>query len=218
MARFLLNPTFDIETGRLLSHDGEFFEEPKILFDRSATNQAKAAGQGAQSVAGGAGAQAQQVGSTIIPTLERTATNPTGLTPTQRNNYMVSAQEATGGVNAGLKGAADLATARTRNAGGYSAALDEAARQKQRQMATSTQDVNNLDTQLANQKQAQALQQLQGLYGTDTSNMLKAMGLQNQDLETQLAAGRQGWLQNTMGTLGTLSGMGLGAAKAAGFG
>ena len=39
VARFLLNPTFSIETGELLSHDGESFEEPKILFDRELTKR-----------------------------------------------------------------------------------------------------------------------------------------------------------------------------------
>jgi len=54
------------------------------------------------------------------------------------------------------------------------------------------------------------------LYGTDTSNQLKAMGLQSEDLQNQLAAGRQGWLQNTEGVLGTIGKLGSEAAGAYG--
>jgi hypothetical protein len=188
------------------------FDLVPMRADRSAVGTAKNLGKQAGDVGSTAGVQANQIGSTLIPSLTADVTHPTGLSAGQKSNYLTGAAETAGGVNAGLTGEANLATARTRNAGGLAPALDEAARIKQRQLATGTQQVNNIDTQLANQKRAQALQQLQGLYGTDTSNQLRAMGLQGQDLSDQLAAGRQGWLQNTEGVIDTLSG----AAKGAG--
>lgn len=213
MTRITINPVFDMETMQLVSHDGQYeVEHVPLRFDREAVSTAKTAGKTAQGQANQSGADASADRSAIIPGLTRDANNPVGLTANQRNQFQVGASEAAGGVNAGLTGAANLATARTRNAGGFSNALAEAARQKMRTQATATQGVNMLDTQLANQKQQQARQALQGLYGTDTSNMLKSMGLQNEDLNTQLAAGRQGWLQNTEGVLDTISNMG----KAAG--
>jgi len=157
---------------------------------------------------------AAQERGTLLPMLQREATGTSGLAPTQKNEYMVSAEEAGGGSNAGLTGEANLATARTRNAGGFGSALDEASRQKQRQLATTTQNVNNLNTQIALDRQRQAQQQLQGLYGTDTSAGLQAMGLQSQAIQDELAAGRQGWLQNTEGVLNTIGGMGRNAAGA----
>jgi hypothetical protein len=176
--------------------------------DRGATSQAKKLGQQASGTTGAATANANIDRSSLIPGITRDANNPMGLTPTQRNQYMVSAQEGAGGVNSGATGEANLASSRTRNAGGFAPALAEAARQKMRTQATATQGVNNLDTQLAQQKQQEARRQLQGLYGTDTSNMLKSMGLESQDLNDQLAAGRQGWLQNTEGVLTALQGAG----------
>jgi|GEM_PF-2449669 len=212
MARFLLNPTFSIETGQLLSHDGEFFEEPKILFDRGAAGTAKKLGQQAGETGATAGSEAAVDRSSVIPGLVRDVNNPTGFTPEQQNNMLVKQQEAAGGGNAAVTGEGRLAALRTRTAGGFAPALAEAARSKGRTLATGALDVANRNAELEQQKQAQARQQLLGLYGVDTSNMLKSMGLQSQDLQDQLAAGRQGWLQNTEGVLGTLGNLGSSAA------
>jgi len=65
---------------------------------------------------------------------------------------------------------------------------------------------------LKERQKQEGLQGLQGLYGTDTSNQLRAMGLSAEDLQNQLNAGKSGWLQNTMGVLGTIGGLG-GAKK-----
>jgi hypothetical protein len=211
MARFLLNPTFDIETGKLLSHDGEFFEELKILFDRGAQQQAKNLGQQAGGVAGSSQANANQERSTIIPGLEREAQTPMGFTPEQTNKMLVASQEGAGGGNAALTGEGRLAALRTRTAGGFAPALDEAARVKNRTLASNALDVQNQNARLGLQRQDAARRQLEGLYGTDTSNMLRAMGLQNEDLSTQLAAGRQGWWQNLNQGLQTAGKMGAGA-------
>jgi len=212
MARFLVNPTFDIETGRLLFHDGESFEEPTILFDRGAVKQAKQQGAEAGSVAGTAGSSASQIGSTITPVLEQQATHPTGYDPTTLNNMLVSQQEAVGGGNAAIGGEGRLNALRTRSAGGLAPVLAEAARAKGRTLASGALNVQNESARLAQEKQARALQQLQGLYGTDTSNQLRAMGLQAEDLQDQLNAGKQGWLQNTEGVLGTIGNLGSSAA------
>lgn len=214
MARFLLNPTFDIETGRLLSHDGESFEEPTILFDRGAAGEAKQQGKVAGGVAGTAGSNASQIGSTITPVLEQQATHPTGFDPTTLNNMLVSQQEAVGGGNAAIGGEGKLSALRTRSAGGLAPVLAEAARSKGRTLASGALNVQNESARLAQEKQQNALRSLQGLYGTDTSNQLRAMGLQAEDLQNELAAGRQGWLQNTEGVLGTIGKLGSEAAGA----
>lgn len=208
MARFLKNPTFDIETGQLLSHDGESFEEPEILFDRGAAAQAKKQGAAAGDVATKTGSEADVERSAVIPGIISEAQHPTGFTPEQQNNMLVKQQEAAGGGNAAITGEGRLAALRTRGAGGFAPALAEAARSKGRTLATGALDVANRNAELEQQKQAQARQQLLGLYGTDTSNMLHAMGVQGQDLQNQLAAGRQGWLQNTEDVMKSLQGVG----------
>jgi hypothetical protein len=215
MARFLLNPVFDIETGKLLSHDGESFEDAAILFDRGATSTAKSEGQQAGQVAGQSQANANQIYSSIVPGLVRQAQTPTGFTAQQLNNQLTAAGEAAGGANATATGEGRLAALRSRTAGGFAPALDEASRNRARTLATTALDVQNQNARLGLERQAQAQQQLQGLYGTNTSDMLKAMGLQQGDLQNQLAAGRQGWLQNTEGVLNTLGNLGKNVAGAA---
>lgn len=182
--------------------------------DRGAVSQAKTQGQQAAGTAGAAQADASTDRSSVIPGLIRDANNPVGLTPQQRNSELVATQQAAGGGNAAITGEGNLAAMRTRTAGGFAPALAEAARSKGRTLATGALDVANQDTALQNARQQQARQQLLGLYGTDTSNMLKSMGLQGEDLQNQLKAGQQGWLQNTEGVLNTISGMGKAAAGA----
>jgi hypothetical protein len=212
MHRVLLNPVFSIATGELLSHDGEsFLEQFPIKCDRAIQGTAKKNAQTATDTASGFGSTAAQIGSTLIPGLERDANNPTGFTPVQKNNMLVASQEGVGGAGSGITGQANLTAARTRNAGGFARALDEAARIKGRTLSSNALGVENEDARVALQRQQEARRALQGLYGTDTSAQLHAMGLANEDLNTALAAGRQGWLQDTEGVINTLSG----AAKAA---
>ena len=215
MSRFLLNPTFDIETGKLLSHDGEFFEEPKILFDRGLAQNASSQGKNAAGVGAGFGSTANTIGSSLIPGLIRQSQNPQGLTATQLNNATTASGEAAGGANANATSTGGLQALRTKTAGGFGAALDEAARNKGRTLATNAQNLQLTNAKLGLQRQQEAQQQLQGLYGTDTSNQLKAMGLQSQDLQDQLAANRQGWLQNTDQTIQAIGSLGGGVGAAA---
>jgi len=206
MPRFLLNPTFDIETGKLLSHDGEFFEEPEILFDRQAQSQAKSDKKTADTTAGQYGSAATGEGGTLRTQLTNEALHPTGFTPTDLNTMLTSQQEATGGANAAFGGENRLAALRSRTPGGFGAALEEAARQKQRTLATGAQDIANQNARLREQQRQQGLSGLQGLSGTDTSNQLRAMGISAEDLQNEQAAGRQGWLQNTEGIINAVKG------------
>jgi hypothetical protein len=215
MARFLLNPTFDIETGRLLSHDGVFHvEQTPIRMDREIAKNAKSQGQQAGSVAGGYGATASQIGSSIIPGLETQANHPTGYDPLTKGRMLTSNMEAVGGGNAAITGEGNLAALRTRSAGGYAPALAEAARAKGRTLATANLQTNLSDANLAEKKRMQAQSELGNLYGTTSADQLKAMGIQSEDTANELAAKRQGWLQDTEGVLNTISGMGKNAAGA----
>lgn len=193
------------ETSGLIEHRNDVVERFWVRFDRAIQGQAKQNAGNANTLGAQSGATASQIGSTLIPGLERQATNPTGFTPQEKNRMLVAGAESTGGANAGAGGAATLEKLRTRNPGGFSAALDEAARIKGRQTSANALGVENQDAQLAQAKQRQAQQQLQGLYGTDTSNQLHAMGLANEDLDTALKAGQQGWLQNTEGVINTIA-------------
>jgi hypothetical protein len=180
--------------------------------DRSVAAQAGNNANTSNAAAGGYGSQARSIAGNLIPTLNYEATGNAGLNPTQTNNLLVASQQGAGGAAGGVAGTAGLNAQRTRNSGALSGVLDQIARARTQAGSQANLGVQNESTDVALQRQKQAQQQLQGLYGTDVSAQLGQMGLANQDLNTQLKAGQQGWLQNTEGVLGTLSGMGKNAA------
>lgn len=203
--------TRDIETGEILEADFYDYEGPLALCDRGVAGAAKRAATNSANVGTREGANANQVGSSLIPGLESEANNPTGYTPQEENNMLVAGEQGAGGANSGITGQANLTAARTRNAGGYGAALDEAARIKGRQLSQNALDVKNKSAELAQEKQGNAQKALAGIYGTDTDAMLKAMGLVPEDVNAAANADKTGWVQD-VAQLGSMIG-GLGGAK-----
>lgn len=215
MAIITIDPTFDIETGKLISHKGQYEipdSEIPIRFDRSVQKAAKNQSQTNTATGGELSSRGTTEYGAVIPGLVRDVQHPTGYAPTEKSAITTSTGEALGGVNSGVRGLSTLAGMRTRNAAGFAPALAEAAREKGRAAATSAQNLNMSDAELARQRQDAARRELINLYGLDTGNALRSMGLANENLGTELAAGRQGWLQNTEGLLNTISNLGSSAA------
>lgn len=182
--------------------------------DRSANQQANQLQTSAGNAAQTAGANAASDRALLMPTLRADLSGNNGLNATQRNNLLVASQQGTGGASAGLAGTAGLTAARSRNSGALSGTLDAIARARNQTASQAGLGVQNESQQLANQRENQALGQVQGLYGTDVSSQLKGMGLQNEAINSELAADKTGWLQNAEGVADTLSGMGKNAAGA----
>jgi len=195
----------------------EMFARP-VMADRSLQANATGAANTAGTTASGYGSSAQNVNSTLLPALKNDVNNPQGFTPEQLNDMIVSGEQGAGGAASGIAGQAGLNAMRTRNSAALPGVLDQAARQKMQQSSQNNLNVQNESARLAQQKRSAALGGLENQYGTDVGAQLKAMGIQDQDLNTAIQAGNSGWLQNTMGVAGQLSNMGLGAAKAAGMG
>lgn len=203
--------TIDIESGATLHEDSYSYSGPLALCDRGAAGQAK---QGAKTAAGvGAAEQtnANQIGSSLIPGLERQAQNPVGYSPTDLNSQLVASQSGAGGANSAIAGEAGLAGARTRNGSGFTAALDESSRNKGRQESMGNLNIASKNAGLKQEQQQSAQQQLGGLYGTDTSAMLKAMGLVPQDVDAEANADKTGWVQNFSQIMSSLGAAGGGA-------
>jgi hypothetical protein len=175
---------------------------------RSAVAQANQARNQAIGTAGTLEGRATDINSTLVPGLEREANNPTGFTPEELNNQLVAGEQGAGGANAGIAGEAGLRMARTRNSAGYSNVLDEAARDKTKQLSENALNVQNENAKLAQEKQSQARKMLAGLYGTDVSGNLEAQGLETKDIEAEAQAGQSGWFQNMTGLLKSLQGAG----------
>lgn len=210
--------TIDSETLQIISEDSYEYSGPLLLADRSMQNRAGQAATTAGNVGSTEGANANTERGAILPGLIQEATHPTGYTPTQKNQQLVAGEQGAGGANAGLTGEAMLHMARTRNAGGYGAALDEAARQKQNTLSQNALNVENKSSDLAQKKQQFAQGELGNLYGMDTNAMLKAYGLVPEDINAGVNAGKSGWLQDANSIIQTLSGASKAGAGAAGGG
>jgi hypothetical protein len=212
--KITINPSFSIETGELLSHDGQYDLPDELVtlrFDRSAQAQAKGNKTTADTLGSNLGSEAAGVGAAVIPGLEREATNPQGFAPTDVNNMLVAGGEAVGGANAGITGEANLEAARTRNAGGFASALDEAARTKSRQLSTNALNVSGEQAREKLKQQQFAQTQLADLMKSDRANQLRAMGLSDEAIAQELAAGKSGWLQNVNQTIEAVTGAAKGA-------
>ena len=163
---------------------------------RSATNQAKSAYNEANATAGQYGSQGNQIASSLIPGLEREANNPQGYTPEEMNNQLVASEQGAGGATAGITGQANLQAARSRNSAGYTAALDQAARQKTQALSQNALGIQNKSAELGQKKQMAAQSELGNLYGTDVNANLKAQGLMPEDINAETNSGKSGWFQN----------------------
>lgn len=175
---------------------------------RAAQSQATNLAGTAGTTAAQANGQAAGVNSTLNPFLTSELTHPQGFSQGQQTSMLSAAEGGAGGATAGLQGAAALQGARTRNAGGFSTALDAAARSRQQASAGASEGIAGQNAQLQQTQQQNASAGLQGLYGTDSGNALKALGLQDQAIGTGIQAGSQGWLQNATGILSALNGAG----------
>lgn len=214
--KITINPVFEWSDAEqkylLVSHDGVYeVEHVPILFDRDIKNQANQERKTSDTLAGGLGSEASGISGQIIPGLEREAANPTGFGAQDVNNMLVAGGEAVGGANAGITGEANLEAARTRNAGGFANALDEAARIKSRQLSRNALDVSNANALQKQKQQMFAQGELRDIMQSDRANQLRAMGMSEEAIANELKAGQQGWVQNTLNTIKTLTG---GAADA----
>ncbi len=170
--------------------------------------QAKAAGQTA-------GQNANTIFGTLLPQYEKEAVAPEGFAPGEKATMMTAASQSTGGSTAGAVGRNNLMAARTRNRGGFQVANDEAAREGGRQLSADTLGIENEDARLKREEESEGLRGMSGLYGENESALLQSLGAENNSTRDLIDAGKSGWLQNTMGVLGTLNDS---AKSAAGLG
>lgn len=215
--KIYLSVTRDIETGAILAEKSFKYEGPLELCDRSLNAKAKNAADTAKSVGAGYGSAASGIGGALIPGLEQEANNPTGYTPVEKSSQLVAGEQGAGGANAGITGEANLEAARTRNAGGFGGALDEAARIKGRQLSQNALGVENKSADLAQKKQQAAQGELGNLYTADTRAQLEAMGLIPKDIEAGAEANKTGWLQDFTDIMKSIQGAGASFKGGGGF-
>jgi hypothetical protein len=147
---------------------------------------------------------AQQAFNQVNPIYAQLAQGNTGLTDQQKTDALTASGQSLGGGLASAVGQGGLMAARTGNAGGATAALDDAARQAAVQQSQNALAVQNQDAALKEQNRQIGLAGLNGIYNTGT-------GAQTSNLNTSVSAGnsqKPSFWQN-------LAGGALGGASAA---
>ena len=173
---------------------------------RNAVGQAKSAADTARDTGAGYGAQAQGVGSTLTPFLTSELMHPQGFSQQDQSAQVAAGLAGSGGAKSGLVGEAAQRAGVSRNAGGFQAALGEAARERQKAAAGASEGIAAENANLRETQRQAAAKGLQGLYDTDVGAGLEAQGQVSQDINAQANANQTGWLQNMNDTIRAISG------------
>lgn len=182
--------------------------------DSWATGQARslantAGTEGATLFGEGQGIQAQ-----LLPFLRGELTASHAFSPTQLNEMLTAASAGGGGAASSLGGEAELYGARTGNTAAVPALLDKIARAKTQGLAKASEGIAAEDVNMTERNRQAGAAGLANLYGQDTGEALKAMGLQNEAINSEVkAANTGGWFRNLTDTLSSLSGSALKAAE-----
>ena len=169
------------------------------------SKQAQGDATTAANVGAGYGQNAANVNSQLFPFLTRELNSPQGYTQQQQGAQLGAAEAGAGGATAGLNTEANLASARNRNSGGFSGALDNAARQQGKNVAQASEGIAANSANLQQQHQQEAAQGLSQMQGMDQNSQLKAMGLEAPDLNVANQSYHTGdWAQGIGDILGTV--------------
>ncbi len=192
----------NIETGEWTVVDSYEYVGPVALCDRAASNEAKQAATNSENLATQEGSNANAEHAQLAPFYRQEMNAQHGFTPGQTNELLNYAGAGAGGAAATSAGQIASLGARTRNTAGMSAALDQNARDRMQTMGGLNLGVGAQDVMGAKQLNQEGAAGMAGLEGTDQKAQLAAMGLQNEDINTQLNANKSGWFQNLTGLMG----------------
>jgi hypothetical protein len=164
------------------------------------------AGAGASQNAAYAG-RASDVYNSLFPQLQNQAAN--GLPMADQAALNTASQQSLGGSQAGAVGAGNLMAARTRNAGGATAAIAESARSGERQ--NSQNALGTVGKNIAAKQMA--LQAMQGLYGENANAGNNALQGSNSAIaqQNQADANTMAWTKMFVDAASNVGAAGLGA-------
>jgi hypothetical protein len=212
--RIRVNPAFNIETGELLTHSGEYEHSGPVILFKGGTSQATAN----MNTANAEQSTLQNMGlneeNQVLPFLSSEMTNPSGFGQQGVNELMTAGGEATSGALGGAKEAAQLKASRTGNPSTSSSIIDAAARAGMNQQSNNALGVNeaNLKEKLAQQQAGE--QGIASLGEANIGESLSALGLSNQAVQDYISAYSQNSPMNTIPAMIGNVGKGVGAAAA----
>lgn len=204
MADFSAGKPADVEVSKPYSG-------PSALCDRWAQGQAKNAAATDATTASTLQGEAQGEHAQLSPFFSQEMNAEHAFDPTQNNELLTAAEAGTGAAAGDIAAKTNDLAARTRNASGFTKSLQEQARDRDKAAAGASEGIAAQDVLGAKALNQEGAHGLQGLYGTDTTGMLDAMGQRTKDVNAEVEAGKSGWLQNTLAvanTLGNLAGGG----------
>jgi hypothetical protein len=172
---------------------------------RNAVSQASSAATNAAGTSAELGSEGQGIASTLTPFLTSELTHPQGYSQGDTSAMLAAGLGGAGGANAGIVGQADQRAAVSRNAGGFQAALDDAARMRSKGAAGASEGIAAENAGLKQTQQQDAAHALGGMYNTDTSGMLQSAGQIAPDINQEIAGNKTGWLQNAQSIMKQLA-------------
>lgn len=141
----------------------------------------------------------------VSPVYGQMLTGTDGYTPTQSADMNTAAMQGNGGGQAAAVGAGNLLAARDNNIGGLGSSISTAAQGAGDRNSAAALQVQNQSTNLADQRQQQALQGLSGIYSSSDAQA-------NADLNTANNAQQPFWKQALLsGIKGAAQGATMGA-------
>jgi hypothetical protein len=187
-----------------------------LFGDSWASNTSKTAANTLGTEAGSLFSEGQSIQAQLLPFLRGELNANSAFSPTQLNEMLSYAGAGAGGAAGSLSGQAALEATRTGNSAGIQGVLDSIARAKSQGLARANEGIAAEDVAQTQANKQSAASGMGQLYGADTGDALKAMGLQNEAVGNQIkASSTGGWFGNLMGTLGDFSKMALQGAQTA---
>lgn len=171
---------------------------------RAAQSQAKGLENQDVANAAGYGSSAADVNSALEPFLTRELTAPSGFSQQDLTAMQTAGEAGAGGVTGGIQSKLNQEAAASGNASGFAAAGDELARERGKAAASAGENIAAQNAEVKQKQQQSAAEGLRGLYGTDVGAQMQSMGLGNEAINTEINAGKSGWLQNMLAIINTL--------------
>lgn len=175
---------------------------------RSAQSQANTTYNNSTNAAAGYGAAGNTINSQLTPFLLQRLQNPQGYSQGDLTSMLSSALASEGGSTSAISGEAQQQAARNRNDAGFAPALTQAARERAKNLAATSEGIAANNATLKQDQQRDAAKLLAGLYGTDVNAAEGFTGQENQATQNSIEAGKSGWFQNLTNLLSSINGAG----------
>lgn len=168
------------------------------LFSNAGVSKANSAYGSAVNTAGMLGGEAQGINANLTPFLTQEMLHPQGYGQQGLSAMNAAASGGAGGALSAFQGGAAQRAGAMHNAGAFQASMDDASRNAMKARADASEHIAAQNANLQQEQSQQGAAGLGGMYKTDTSGMLDAMGQEAPDIRAGVDASQAGpgWLSN----------------------